>query len=155
VDVEGIGPCFDGGLVNNSPIGAAIDQGAQRVILIAPSPAEVSSSGASSGIGLISQVADILVGERLFRDLRQAERINFILEALEQSVCDGGITEGQFGMITEMLGWSSRVELICIRPSKQLAGSAFSGFFDRGLRTEYISQGRHAAQIALAQNGLL
>ncbi|MCU1281175.1 MAG: Patatin [bacterium] len=155
VNVDGIGPCFDGGLVNNSPIGAAIDQGAQRIILIAPSPAAVPSSGAESGIGLISQVADILVGERLFRDLRQAERINFILEALEQSVCNGTISAAQFAMLTEILGWRSRVELICIRPSKQLAGSAFSGFFDRGLRTEYISQGRHAAQIALAQSGLL
>lgn len=155
VNVEGVGPCFDGGLVNNSPIGAAIDQGAQRIILIAPSPAEVPSCGAQSGIALISQVADILVGERLFRDLRQAERINSILAALDEAVCDGTITQAQLAMLMEILGWRGRIELICIRPPKQLAGSAFSGFFDRALRTEYISQGRQAATAALSQYGLV
>jgi NTE family protein len=149
VEVQGVGPCLDGGLVNNSPIGAAIEHGAQRIILIAPTAAEVPPSGVASGIGLISQVADLLFAERLFRDVRRAQRVNVVLEMLEQAVCDGTITPEQFAMLTDQLGWHSRIELISIRPSKPLAGTAFSGFFHRELRSDYIREGRQAAHAAL------
>jgi NTE family protein len=149
VEIDGIGPCFDGGLVNNSPIGAAIDQGAERVILIAPSPAYVSSRGAKRGIGLVSQLAEILVGERLCRDLRQADRINVIVDALQQLASEGYLSADQLSTVQEVLGWKRRIELVCIRPPKELSGTAFSGFFDRGLRAEYIAAGRAAASAAL------
>jgi hypothetical protein len=54
-------------------------------------------------------------------------------------------------MLTELLGWRSRIEILSIRPQRQLPGSAFSGFFDRTLRRDYISEGRRAARLALLQ----
>jgi NTE family protein len=154
VQLEHVGPCVDGGLVNNSPIGAAIDQGAERVILIAPSPSEASTHRDASGVGLVLQLADILVGERLFRDLQQTERINFVLRALDQLTVNGSLSPEQSETVKDVLGWHSNVELISIRPPKELRGSAFSGLCDRGLRAEYIAAGRSAARAAIDSHGL-
>jgi NTE family protein len=154
VEIEHVGPCLDGGFVNNSPIGAAIDQGAERVILIAPSPAEVPHRQLAGGIGFVSQLADILVGERLSRDLRQTMRINDILIALDQLACDGAFSTEQIETVKNVLGWRSEVELISIRPPVELPGSAFSGLSNRSLRAEYIAAGYVAARLAVDRHCL-
>jgi NTE family protein len=154
VAIRGIGPCFDGGLTNNSPISAAIAQGAERVILIAPSPAEVSRRGMGCGIGLVSQLADILVGERLSRDLQQTARINDILRAFDQLVGDGTLSAEQIEAVKNVLGWHTEIELISIRPPRELAGTVFTGLGNRALRSAYIGAGYSAARDALDRHGL-
>jgi hypothetical protein len=49
------------------------------------------------------------------------------------------------------IGWhqSRLLEVIPIRPPQPLARGAFSGFFDRSLRNDYIEDGRKAARAAL------
>jgi predicted acylesterase/phospholipase RssA len=152
VTVPGVGPCVDGGLTNNSPIGAAIDQGAARVILIAPSPARVPSRGAAAGIALVSQLAEILVGERLFRDLEQAQEVNEVLRGLAGLTRDGTLSVAQAQQIRDLLGWHTEIEVISIRPPDELKGSAFSGLWRRRLRAQYIEAGRAAAISALQKH---
>jgi NTE family protein len=154
VTVPGVGPCIDGGATNNSPIGAAIEQGAERVILIAPSPALVPPSGAASGIGLISQLAEILVGERLFRDLQQAQQINDALRQLDQLVSEGAFTHEQAAQVREMFKWQTHLEVISIRPPQPLEGSAFTGFYRKSYRADYIAAGREAAVATIEKHAL-
>src|SRR5207248_11015988 len=104
VTLDLVGPCYDGGLVNNSPLGAAIDCGAERIILIAPSPAAVSRRGLTGGVHLLWQLADILVGERLSRDLQQTERVNGVLRALDQLASNGMLSDEHVEAIKDVLG---------------------------------------------------
>jgi NTE family protein len=154
VEVSGIGPCIDGGAVNNSPIGIAIEAGADRVVLIAPTAAKLPAPGAGSGFDLISQLAEILIGERLFRDLRQTAMTNQVLAELERMVTSGQLTAAQGAAIEELLGSKRRVELISIRPPTPLEGNVFSGLINEKLRSDYVAAGRAAAAAALDAHGI-
>jgi NTE family protein len=154
VKVPGIGPCIDGGAVNNSPIGIAMEAGAERVILIAPTAAALSPHGAATGIDLVSQLAEILIGERLYRDVRQTAATNHVLTELDQMVASGQLTETQRTAVKELPGWKRRVELISIRPTTPLRGNVFSGLVDAKLRAEYVAAGRAAAIVALDAHGI-
>lgn len=145
VQVPGIGLCVDGGAVNNSPIGIAIDDGAERVILIAPTTAELPARGSTNGADLVSQLAEILIGERLFRDLRRAAETNHKLAELDRWVAQGMLTDSQRASVLELLGWKRRVQLISIRPPAPLPGNMFSGLVDAKLRAEYVAAGGAAA----------
>jgi NTE family protein len=154
VEVTGIGPCIDGGAVNNSPIGIAIDAGADRVVLVAPTAAKLPEPGAGSGFDLVSQLAEILIGERLFRDLRQTAATNHVLAELERMVASGQLTPAQGAAVEELLGSKRRVELISIRPSTELEGNVFSGLINEKLRSDYVAAGRAAAAAALDTHGI-
>ena len=76
IDVDGREPvaCLDGGLVNNAPIKHAIDDNdVDRVFIVTPSPALAYPEPADGhGVGLLAHLVEILVSERLYRDLREA-----------------------------------------------------------------------------------
>jgi predicted acylesterase/phospholipase RssA len=154
VDVPGIGPCVDGGAVNNSPIGIAVEGGAERVILIAPTAAKLPASGGTNGIDLISQLAEILIGERLYRDLAQRAEANEVVAKLDGMVANGQLSAAQATAVKDLLGWKGHVELISIRPPTPLPGNVFSGLFDKKLRAEYVAAGRAAAAAALDAHGI-
>ena len=90
--VDGLGPCIDGGTVNNSPIKYAVQNapGIDSVIVIAPTPADatigVEKAGDFGGLGLIGRLADMLINERLHRDLKEADETNEALRNLEEAV---------------------------------------------------------------------
>jgi hypothetical protein len=46
-------------------------------------------------------------------------------------------------------GEARRLEIVQVRPPKELAGNPFSGFFSRDLREAYLDAGREAAASAL------
>jgi NTE family protein len=149
VEVPGTGPCADGGAVNNTPIGIAIDAGAERVILIAPTPADVPPSGAGHGFDLASQLGEILVGERLYRELHHTARVNRKLAGIDRMVADGQLTAAQASAVKDVLGWKRLVEVISIRPATPLAGNVFTGLVCRKLRADYVAAGRTSAVLAL------
>jgi hypothetical protein len=144
-------PCFDGGLVNNSPVKHAIgDPTISRVFVISSSPRIVETHTADmSGIGLIGHLAEILVNERLYRDLREAREVNRALAELEANVTSKALMD----LILHAIGWAGRrrIEIVEIRPPGALAGTAFTGFVSRSLREEYVRAGEQAARIALAE----
>ena len=146
VDVPHRGPCYDGGLVNNSPVRLAIDDGAECIVLIAPYPAVTRRRAAPRGLALFTHLAEVLVYERLYRDLADAERVNARiagLRALDLSADD-------LTRIRHLLGWRTEAHIVYIHPDAELPGNPLAGFFSLSLRRQYIQAGRRAAESALA-----
>jgi predicted acylesterase/phospholipase RssA len=123
VEVDGIGPCVDGGVVNNTPIKWALDGQIGReldaVVVIATSvERRAEPPGALRGMGLVSHLADMLIEERLYRDLREAEQVNDALAKLHALARPGGLSVSQLAEVMAALDWTGRrvVEIIPIRP---------------------------------------
>ncbi|HEY2513056.1 MAG TPA: patatin-like phospholipase family protein [Polyangiaceae bacterium] len=136
----------DGGAVNNTPIRQALGDpmDVERVFVISPTPRVERFSEQLSGIAYVSQLAEVLIEERLSRDLRDAAALNEGLLRLQETVPDAEARE----KILEAIGWKGRriVESIEIRPRRALPGTAFSGWIHKDLREEYVAEGRLAAE---------
>jgi len=152
VEVGDVGACVDGGATNNAPIKHALDGAIRRVIVISNTPA-LGAVPPRSGIALAEHLVNILIHERLYRDLREARLVNHQLAALDELAERAVIGQGQLAAIKDALGWASRrhLEIVEIRPAAALRGGPFTGLADRGLRAEYIEEGRRAAEAALGQ----
>ena len=149
VEVEGLGPCVDGGAVNNTPLKWALD-GTQHdqidaIVVVAtspelrlgPPPADLHT------LELASHLANMLIGERLYRDLHDAAEVNASLARLDELVAQGILDSTQLGAVRTAIGWDGfrPVKIVEVRPLEELPGSSFSGFFDEDLREQYIQAG--------------
>jgi predicted acylesterase/phospholipase RssA len=118
--------CIDGGVSNNCPIKYAIDGDADidRVFVIAPYPSVPKNAPDLRGIALLSHLGEMLVEERLFRDLREAHDVNRALRALEHALPLRSLRERALGAI----GWRDRrvIDIIEVRPGSALEGYAFA-----------------------------
>jgi NTE family protein len=141
--------CIDGGATDNAPLRAALEGAPEvtRVFVISPTPRVMGAPASLHGLSYVSRLAEILIEERLVRDLRDCEQTNDALAALEEAVPEVDCRRRVLGA----LGWSSRrrVQVIEIRPRHELEGNAFSGWFSRRLRKDYACAGVAAAQHAL------
>jgi predicted acylesterase/phospholipase RssA len=142
---------LDGGLVNDAPLGLALS-GAHpisRVFVIVPIPRVQSEPADLHGRALASHLFDMLVHERLFRDLDEVARANRLLEQLPSLVRDPAEVEA----VRAALGWAGRrpVSVVEIRPPAALPGDGFSGFWSRELREEYVRAGVAAAEAVVAE----
>ncbi len=142
--------CVDGGVTNNSPVKYALDGDASidRVFVIAPYPAVQSAAPGLHGTALLLHIGEMLVQERLYRDLREAHEVNRALRAIERELPFPNIRERALRAI----GWADKrvVTLVEVRPESTLEGNAFAGFSSRRLREDYVRHGRAAARTALA-----
>lgn len=144
--VDGV-PCVDGGAVNNAPISYAIeDHSIERVIVVSPQPPQPPPPTTLGGFDLLGHLVDILINERLHRDLQLAHRINHRLDQLEIEMMD--LPEAKRQAILRALGWR-RLEVIEIRPLQALPGNALTGFWDKDARNSYHEAGRRRAQEVL------
>jgi NTE family protein len=150
VDVPGVGPSYDGGVVNDTPVKLAMEEGADRIIVVSPYPQVVMIPQTPTGVAGIGHLVDILIHERLYRDLHDAELVNAKLAQLEALVRNGTLSAAQADAVKKITGWSRHIDLTYIRPERDLPGSAFAGFFNKQLRLEYLDAGRRAADAALA-----
>lgn len=162
VKTEGLGPCFDGGVVNNTPIDSALDDGKDdeidTVFVIAPNPLRFTAPAEElRGQQLISQLVDMLINERLYRDLRRAHGINVTLDKLEALAKKKGWSDEELDEIKEAvdLAGRRRLQIVQIRPDPRqpLPGDAFSGFFHPDHIKQYIDVGGQRAAAALEQRG--
>lgn len=161
VALHGVGPCVDGGVVNNTPIGEAIDRDPEIdvVYVISVDPAEMSlkqkDAEALGGVDLALRLVEMLIDERLTRDLAEARAVNAWVETLKRLVATGALTpaardEVVHGLYPNRVPAAFRhIEIVEIRPEQQLKGNPFKGFFDGALRHSYVEQGRMAAHAAL------
>jgi len=153
VDLPGSNACVDGGTVNNTPIKEAIAGGKiNRVLVVTPYPLISAMPRARfNGLALMGRLADILINERLYRDLREAESVNETLRSLEALYRRRTLTQAQLKKVKRAIGREAarRIEIVQVRPRKELPGNPFSGFFSRKLRDEYVEAGRTAAERAL------
>jgi NTE family protein len=148
VTVDGVGPCVDGGAVNNTPVkwalegtlGASLD----AIIVIATS-VELHTGGTSElhGLAYAGHLATMLIGERLYRDLHEAEGVNTSLANLAALVDGGVIDRAQLAAVLTALDWGGRrpVQIVQIRPLHELPGSSFAGFVEPALRRGYVDAG--------------
>ncbi len=138
--LAGEGPFWDGGIVNNAPIGRVLksDDEIDHVIVVTPDALELG--GGSYSRFSVGRLLTMLVDERLARDLYEAKAFNEDLAVLEAN----GIRLRELGD----LGWRI-LELIEIRPDRTLPGNLLSGFVSKPLRATYIESGRQAAGLAL------
>jgi NTE family protein len=156
VDVPPLGPCVDGGTVNNTPIKWALEgqlgQSIDAIVVVSTSVQTLAAEPEElRGTRLVGRLAELLIEERLYRDLRMAARVNGQLRALAGLRAELG--DAAIDKVITALHWQARreIEIVTIRPDEELSGSAFSGFFDRALREQYIASGRAAATRALAR----
>lgn len=148
VELSGVGVCVDGGLVNNTPIKHAIEAGGvERIIVVTAEPMEFPAPEPLRGAKLFSQLAEALINERLYRDLREAHAINGYLERLD-GLADSKVPLDVIEKVKAIFGWVP-LEIVQIRPSKPLDGSAFSAFSNTAQLKEYVAAGREAAREAL------
>jgi predicted acylesterase/phospholipase RssA len=142
---------LDGGLVNDTPLGHALDGALEidRVFVVVPFPRVRARPAQLQGLALAARLLDIIVDERLVRDLRHATHLNHVLEKLPSLIPDADVREE----LLEALHWSGRrlVRIVEIRPDEELAGNGLSGLASRELRQQYIGAGIAAARAALMQ----
>jgi len=157
VEIDGLGPCVDGGAVNNTPLKWALDGtlhdhidaivvvGTQPELRVGAPPTDMHA------IELASHLANMLIGERLYRDLHEACEVNASLARLDALVEQGVLDSSQIGAVRTAIGWDGfrNVKIIEVRPLDELPGSAFSGFFDATLRDQYVDAGIARAREAL------
>ncbi len=151
-EIEGIGLCLDGGAVNNAPVQYALDDGDINDIIIAiPFPILVPSQGAQSGLNLINHAVEILINERLYRDLKNAENINKKVDQMNALVAAGIISVDQLKAVKKVLPYR-KVRIVQVRPAETITGGIFMGFVDQALREKFIARGREAALNCLPQS---
>src|SRR5262245_61350548 len=94
----------------------------------------------------------MLINERLYRDLREAEQINAQIARLEALVPDA-LSAHQLEQVKHALGWrkgTKPIAVIPIRPAEDLDGHSFSAFTSGALRKLYLEKGRESARAMLA-----
>jgi NTE family protein len=152
VGIAELGASLDGGIVNNTPIAHALRDHPEieRVIVVTHTPSLVDAPP-PRGLDLVGHVGEMLITERLYRDLREARAVNARIAALESLVERGALSPTEARAAAHALGYCGkrRVELHVIRPSTPLAGNAFAGLSSRALREQYVDAGRRAAEDAL------
>jgi predicted acylesterase/phospholipase RssA len=145
----GDAPCVDGGAVNNAPIAYAIDDPSiSQVIVITSEAGEGQAAPQFGGPDLVSRVADIVINERVSNDIAVAKKTNDRLDKVISALRATNASPETTAAVIDALGWR-KLALTLIRPDKELGGNAFSGFFDKARRQEYIEAGERAAAQAL------
>jgi len=123
------------------------------VIVVSTEPALIDpphfpDPRALHGSALLGEVVNILINERLYRDLHDAESVNQRLRQLEQLVNDRQLSPEGAESVRRAFHWRP-LQIIQIRPERPLPGTAISAFSDPALRAEYIAQGVARAEAVL------
>lgn len=160
VDVPGLGPCTDGGLVNNTPIGIAFGPNhgdeLDAIVVLTPTPSLFNTPSATPrGLGLVAHQIDMVFAEWLYRDLRRAMRVNDGLARLDALAARHGWSAADVDEIKRALGYAGarNLPIVTIRPRARLPGTLLSGFTDRGIRRAYVEIGRARATEVLDDLG--
>ncbi|HXN33249.1 MAG TPA: patatin-like phospholipase family protein, partial [Polyangiaceae bacterium] len=145
-----VGACIDGGAVNNTPVKHALENAAVDSIVVIGTTVENVPRGSFdslSGMSLAGHVADVLINERLYGDLREAESVNTALRNLHEL----DLAPEALARVKAALGWSQRrhISIVRVRPLAPLAGNSFSGFFSASLREQYVALGEERARAVL------
>ncbi len=160
VDVPGLGPCCDGGLVNNLPILSAFgaDQGRSldAVVVVTPSPAHVPAPAEEyRGLALVGHQMDMVFGEWQYQYLRRCMMLEEALVELDAAVVQHGFLRDTVESVKAKLGLfvARPVPIVSIRPVDPLPGGMLSALFDPALRRLYVETGRARARHVLDRLG--
>lgn len=154
--VAGEGPFWDGGIVDNAPIGWALrcDANIDHIIVVAPNSNRIEKR--RYGRFAVSRLVQMLIEERLARDLREAESFNHELDQLDQKLdaveAQWPAAHGRERLALEVrreMKWRT-LRFLEIRPDEDLPGHLLSGFLSQHRRRSYVAAGQRAAERALA-----
>jgi predicted acylesterase/phospholipase RssA len=115
------GALLDGGIVQNTPVKLALSEtrDVDRIFVIAPYPRVLRQGDVPPlrGVALAMHIVEMMMAERLFRDLREAEEVNRGLRALPEAAGD------RADAVLDALGWTGRrvVEIVEVRPERVLS----------------------------------
>jgi len=139
------GQFWDGGIVNNTPIGNALkwDRQIDHVLVITPDSLQVESPKVRHGWLALNRLLEMVIEERLSRDLYEARSFNLELAAL----CRAGIDLARLG---PDIKWRL-LQLVVVRPEQDLPGSLVTGFLRPDRRQEYLKIGEDTAKACLAK----
>lgn len=150
--VPDLGACVDGGTVNNTPIAHTLDgtvgASVDTIVVISATPLLAPPPRAElRGADLAGHLVEMLINERLYRDLREAEHRNQAVAAL-QRLGDGALGGDQIIEVKRAHGWERvrPIQIVQIRPLAPLPGNSFSGFHDAACRSLYVRAGAERAQ---------
>jgi NTE family protein len=141
-----IGPCVDGGTVNNAPVKLALgdDPSIDTVIVVPASPKVYAPpSSPLRGLDLIGHLGEMLTNERLYRDLEEARRTNCAIAALDAL----SMAPDLRAQVDAAVGLKHRraLQLVTLFPNAPLVGGAFDGLGKPDLRARYLEIGRRTA----------
>jgi predicted acylesterase/phospholipase RssA len=145
VELKGLGPCFDGGVVNNAPIAYALDEGdINEVIVPVPFSEVLDTPVLPRGLKFLNHLVNVLINERLYRDLKDAAAVNQTVAELDVLVSSGLLDLEQLQAVKKILK-IRKVKITQVRPLENLGGTVFSGFLKKSEREKYVREGREAA----------
>lgn len=107
VEKIGLKPFYDGGLRDSAPLKVAIDNGATEIICIANHPENMKGSELDTGnvMELANRVMEIVSNNNLNNDIREAQRINKLLNQ---------------GSESSHLKGKNKIKITIIRPEESL-----------------------------------
>jgi NTE family protein len=133
---------WDGGIVDDTPIGNALkrDRSIDHMIVVTPD-SNVVQPRRRYGWFALSRLLEMVIEERLARDLSEAQSFNDELSAL----CRAGVDLNKLG---PDIKWKF-LQFVEIRPEQELPGNLATGFFSGQVRDEYVNTGERTARSVL------
>jgi predicted acylesterase/phospholipase RssA len=160
VDVPGLGPCVDGGLVNGTPLrdvrSFALRPMVDTLLMVAATPALANGPQRDyAGLGLLGHIIDMLFTERAHQDMREVYWTNTALLGLEDLARQRGWGAAEITDIKAAMGLEDRrvLEFVTIRPLVPLPDGIFSGFVSAESRRRYVQIGMERATEVLDELG--
>lgn len=161
---------FDGGLMDSAPIGRVIrmDPAIDTVIVVsAVTVVDRPDSEPDTLYSILGRVFSMLAGRFIIQNFRkvlqQNEKIARLHELMKRGK-QGQILRNAYNEALALAaGYASLDELlerriirmIPIFPRPSLPGDVFQGFFDQGLRAQYVQQGYKDGLAALARESVV
>jgi NTE family protein len=160
VEMPEVGPCIDGGLVNNTPIGSALHDSLgtslDAVLVVTPTPALLTMKHeVFRGPALVAHVIDMIFGEWLYQDLRRSFWMHEALHRVDELGQRKGWGPERIEEVKSALGWEGvrPIPIVPIRPVSPLPGTLFSGFTSASIRRRWIEIGMQRAREVLDRRG--
>ncbi len=145
-NIKGLGLCFDGGAVNNAPIQYALDDhDIKEIVMAIPFPILVPPPVSLHGIDLLNHSVEILINERLYRDLKNADDRSHKAQKLDELAVLGILSDEQLAAVRAIVPFR-KIQITQIRPDEAIGGGVFSGFMDQKFREKFIEEGQKAAR---------
>ena len=138
----------DGGVCDNAPLSYAIDDEAVEGVIVVRSGADkrTPKRRLTRGPAIFSEVFDLLVNERISRDLEALNEMNRRVAAFGKGLDEIHLADR--GGVCEAFPYR-HIGVIDVKPSAELPGGTFSGLWSRKLREEYYDVGRKTAAVAI------
>lgn len=160
VEVPGLGPCVDGGLLDGTPLREArafsLETQVDTLLMIAPTPTRASGARREhTGLGLLGHLIDMIFTERAYQDIGDIEWTNTALRGLASLARERGWGAAEIADIKSAMGLDDRkvMQFATIRPLVPLPGGIFSGFLSKETRRQYVQIGMARATEVLDELG--